>query len=109
MIQPPRPSWIDEGSSPITAPTTLAVAATLNAENRYGSAAGTRSFQNTDHSRAAYDSMSSTAAVSAERSPRTVLTVTGKKVRYAAITATRIQSSGVQPAMLTPPSPTTAI
>ena len=39
-----------------------AVAATLNAENRYGSAAGTRSFQKTDHSRAAYECMSSTAA-----------------------------------------------
>src|SRR5918994_2173309 len=109
MIQPPSPSWIDDGSSPITAPTTLAVAAILNAEKRYGIAAGTRSFQNTDHSRAAYDSMSSTAAGSAERRPRTVFTVTGKNVRYAAITETRIQSFGVQPAMLTFPSPTTTI
>ena len=109
MIQPPSPSWIDDGSSPMIAPTTHAVAATLNAEKRYGMAAGTRSFQNTDHSRAAYDSISSTAAGSAERSPRTVFTVTGKNVRYAAITATRIQSFGVQPAMLTFPRPTTTI
>src|ERR671910_2761005 len=109
MIQPPRPSWIEDGSSPITAPTTLAVAATLNAEKRYGIAAGTRSFQKTDHSRAAYDRISSTAAGSAERNPRTVLTVTGKNVRYAAITDTRIQSFGVQPAMLTLPRPTTTM
>ena len=105
MIQPPSPSWIDDGSSPMTAPTTHAVAATLNAEKRYGSAAGTRSFQKTDHSRAAYDCMSSTAAGSADRSPRTVFTVTGKNVRYAAMTATRIQSFGVQPAMLDVPEP----
>src|SRR3990170_1765444 len=109
MIQPPSPSWIDEGSSPMTAPTTHAVAATLNAEKRYGKAAGTRSFQNTDHSRAAYDSISSTAAGSADRKPRTVLTVTGKNVRYAAMTATRIQSVGVQPKMLRLPRPTTTI
>lgn len=53
--------------------------------------------------------MSSTAAGSADRSPRTVFTVTGKNVRYAAMTATRIQSFGVHPAMLTLPSPTTTI
>ena len=40
-IAPPRPSWIDEGSSPMIAPTTLAVAETLSAAKRYGSDAGT--------------------------------------------------------------------
>ena len=53
MIAPPSPFWIDDGSSPMIAPTTLAVAATLNAEKRYGSDAGTRSFQKTVHSPAA--------------------------------------------------------
>ncbi len=80
-IAPPRPSWIDDGSSPITAPTTHAVAATRNAEKRNGSDAGTRSFQKTAHSPAAYERMSSTADGSADWSPRTVFTVTGKKVR----------------------------
>ena len=49
-IAPPRPSWIDAGSSPMIAPTTLAVAAILKAANRYGSDDGTRSFQSTDQS-----------------------------------------------------------
>ncbi len=53
------------------APTTLAVAAILNAVKRYGSADGTRSFQKIVQLRAAYDCMSSTAQGSAERSPRT--------------------------------------
>ena len=60
----------------------------------YGSAEGTRSFHRIVHARAAYECMSSSAQGSADRSPRRVLTVTGKKVRYAAITATRAQSGG---------------
>jgi hypothetical protein len=63
------------------APTTLPVAEILNAANGYGSADGTRSFQKIDHSLAAHDFISSTAAGSADCRPRTVLTVTGKKDR----------------------------
>jgi hypothetical protein len=33
-IAPPRPSWIEAGSSPMIAPTTLAVAEILNAAKR---------------------------------------------------------------------------
>src|SRR6266545_1584207 len=89
MIAPPSPSGIDDGASPMIAPTTLAVAATLKAEKRYGSADGTRSFQRTSQRLAAYECMSSSARGSADCRPRSVFTVTGKNVRYAAITATR--------------------
>src|SRR5205823_1696537 len=92
MIWPPSPSWIDDGSSPMIAPTTLAVADTLSAAKMYGSAAGTRSFQRMRQFPAAYDLISSSARRSAECSPRIVLIVTGKNVRYAAITATAPQS-----------------
>src|ERR671933_1771300 len=91
MIWPPRPSWIDDGSSPMIAPTMLAVAETFSAAKMYGSAAGTRSFQSTDHVPAAYDRISSSARRSADCRPRIVLIVTGKNVRYAAITATENQ------------------
>src|SRR5215207_1755348 len=87
-MAPPSPSWIDDGSSPTIAPTTLAVAETLNAEKRYGSDAGTLSFQRIDQRDAAYERISSSARGSAESSPRSVLIVTGKNVRYAAMTAT---------------------
>src|SRR5688572_8083057 len=70
------------------APTTLAVAETLSAENRYGNEAGTFSFQRIDHRLAAYERISSSARRSAESKPRSVLIVTGKNVRYAAMTAT---------------------
>ena len=92
MIWPPSPSWIDEGSSPMIAPTTLAVADTFSAAKMYGSAAGKRSFQSTRQLPAAYERISSSACRSADWSPRMVLIVTGKKVRYAAITATAPQS-----------------
>src|SRR3954466_16428781 len=92
MIWPPRPSWIEDGSSPMIAPTTLAVADTLSAAKMYGNAAGTRSFQRMRHSPAAYERISSRARRSAECSPRIVLIVTGKNVRYAAMTATEPQS-----------------
>ena len=46
-IAPPSPSCRPEGSSPMIAPTTLAVAAILSAVNTYGSEVGTRSFQST--------------------------------------------------------------
>src|ERR671914_198170 len=92
MIAPPRPSWIDDGSSPMIAPTTLAVAEILNAANRYGSDAGTFTFQRTAHRLAAYERISSSARGSAASRPRSVLIVTGKNVRYAAITATENQS-----------------
>src|SRR5919204_5280996 len=97
MIAPPRPFGIDDGASPMIAPTTLAVAETLKAAKRYGSAAGTRSFQRIAQLLAAYECISSSARGSAECRPRSVFTVTGKKVRYAAMTATRSQSTGVQP------------
>src|SRR4029077_5964656 len=93
----------------MTAPTTHAVAATRNAEKRNGSDAGTRSFQNTAHSPAAYERMSSTAAGSADCSPRTVVNVTGDNVRWAAMIATRCQAWGDQPRTETFPSPTTTI
>src|SRR5437764_11876718 len=73
------------------APTTLAVALTLSALNRYGSDAGTRSFQSTGQRLAAYERRGSCARGSADCSPRSVLIVTGKNVRYAAITATDCQ------------------
>jgi hypothetical protein len=63
------------------APTMLAVADTLKAAKRYGSAAGTRSFQRILHELAAYERMSSSARGSADCSPRSVLIVTGKNVR----------------------------
>src|SRR5438874_10423811 len=73
------------------APTTLAVAASLSAEKTYGSELGTRSFQSTIQRLAAYVRIRSSARASAERRPRSVLIVTGKNVRYAAITATAPQ------------------
>src|SRR4051795_9073526 len=92
MIWPPSPSWIDDGSSPMIAPTTLAVADTLSAAKMYGSAAGKRSFQRMRQLPAAYERISSSARRSAECKPRIVLIVTGKNVRYAEMTATAPQS-----------------
>src|SRR4051794_25594651 len=91
MIAPPRPDCRPEGSSPMIAPTTLAVAAILKAEKTYGSDDGTRTFQRTRHELAAYVRISSSARGSADWSPRSVLIATGKKVRSAAITATAPQ------------------
>src|SRR5712672_1065940 len=86
------------------APTTASGAAMRKAEKRYGIELGTWSFQRICQRPAAYDSISSTARGSADSSPRKVLIVTGKNVRYAASTATEIQS-------FTPlePRPTTTI
>src|SRR3954469_12856138 len=91
MIAPPRPDWRPDGSSPMIAPTTLAVAAMRSAEKTYGSDAGTRSFHNTVQRLAAYVRISSSARRSADCRPRSVLITTGKKVRYEAITATAPQ------------------
>src|SRR6266850_3841593 len=77
-----------DGSSPMIAPTTLAVAATLSAVNTYGAAAGSRTLTSTSRGEAAYERMSSSARGSGERRPRTPAIVTGKNVRYAEITAT---------------------
>src|SRR4051812_14560725 len=73
------------------APTTLAVALIFNALKRYGSDDGTRRRHSTCHGDAAYDRISSCARGSIACRPRSVLIVTGKKVRYAAITATDCQ------------------
>src|SRR5919204_3351499 len=73
------------------APTTLAVAETFRAAKMYGSAEGTRSFHSTRQRGAAYERISSRARGSADWRPRSVLMVTGKNVRYAAITATDCQ------------------
>src|SRR5919109_2208030 len=81
-----------EGSSLMIAPTTLAVADTLSAAKRNGSEAGTRSFQRIVRRLAAYERISSSARGSADWRPRSALMVTGKKVRYAAITATENQA-----------------
>src|SRR5437016_2127317 len=70
------------------APTTLAVAAILKAAKRYGAAAGKRTFRSTSRDDDAYERMSSRARGSGERSPRSPAMVTGKKVRYAEMTAT---------------------
>src|SRR3954469_20999602 len=91
MMAPPRPSWSPDGSSPIIAPATLAVAASFNAANTYGSDAGTRSFQSTAQRPAAYVRIRSSARASADWRPRNVLISTGKNVRYEAITATAPQ------------------
>src|SRR5690348_14916415 len=74
------------------APTTLAVADTFSAAKIYGSADGKRNFQRMRQLPAAYERINSSARRSAECSPRIVLIVTGKNVRYAAITATAPQS-----------------
>ena len=63
------------------APTTAAGAAIFSAVKRYGNEAGIRSFQRIFQRFAAYERISSTARGSADRSPRSVLIVTGKKVR----------------------------
>src|SRR6476469_8114001 len=73
------------------APTTLAVALIFSALNRYGSDDGTRRRHSTCHGDAAYERISSCARGSIACRPRSVLIVTGKKVRYAAITATDCQ------------------
>src|SRR6266545_6062822 len=86
------------------APTTLAVAEIFSAAKRYGSDAGTRTFQRTASRPAAYERISSSALGSAELRPRSVLIVTGKNVRYAAITATENQLGRPRP-----PSQTTTI
>ena len=79
------------------APTTLAVAATFSAEKTYGSEAGNFSFQSVAQRDAAYERISSSARGSRASRPRSVLIVTGKKVRYAAITATGIQTGSPLP------------
>ncbi len=81
MIAPPSPSWRPDGSSPMIAPTTLAVAASRSAEKTYGSEEGTRSFQSTSQRLAAYVRISSSARGSADWRPRSVLIATGKNVR----------------------------
>jgi hypothetical protein len=80
-MNPPRPCWIDDGASPMIAPTMLAVADTFSAEKMYGSAAGILSFQRTLSRPAAYERISSKACRSVDWRPRRVLIVTGKKVR----------------------------
>src|SRR5256886_17534522 len=70
------------------APTTLAVAATLNAAKRYGAAAGRRTLRRTSRDDDAYERMSSSARGSGDRRPRSPAMVTGKKVKYAEMTAT---------------------
>ncbi len=60
---------------------TLAVADTFSAVKMYGRAAGTWSFHSTSRGAAAYERISSIAVGSGERSPRSVLMTTGKKVR----------------------------
>src|SRR6476620_5513720 len=91
MIAPPSPSWRPDGSSPMIAPTTLAVAASRSAEKTNGSDVGTRSFQSTVQRLAAYARISSSARGSPDCRPRRVLIATGKNVRYAAMTATAPQ------------------
>ena len=63
------------------APTIASGAAIRKAEKRYGSDAGTRSFQRIRQRPAAYERISSTACGSADWRPRSALIVTGKKVR----------------------------
>src|SRR5215471_2196251 len=87
-MAPPSPPAIDDGCSPMIAPTMLAVAETFRAVKRYGSDVGNRSFQRIVQRFAAYERMSSTDARSAALSPRSVAITTGKKVRYAAMTDT---------------------
>src|SRR5207245_5473667 len=90
------PSRLPDGSSPMIAPTTLAVAAILNAAKRYGAAAGSRTLRRTSRVGAAYERMSSIARGSGERRPRTPAMVTGKNVRYAEMTATDSQPAWIQ-------------
>src|SRR3954451_22090099 len=77
------------------APTTLAAALIFSALKTYGKEAGTRRRQSTCHFEAADERRSSCARGSADCSPRSVLMATGKKVRYAAITATAPQPAKV--------------
>src|SRR5439155_23295810 len=74
------------------APTMLAVAEMRRAEKRNGSEVGKRSFHSTVQRFAAYERISSIARWSAACRPRSVEITTGKKVRYAEITATEIQA-----------------
>src|SRR6188472_3294692 len=90
MIARPRPSGMPPGPSPMITPTMDAVAAILSAVNRYGSEAGRRTFRYVDHADAAYDRMSSSERGSGERRPRIIAIVTGKNVRYVAMTTTEM-------------------
>src|SRR5262245_60443061 len=90
-MAPPSPSWMDDGSSPMIAPTTAAGAETLGAVTGNGSNAGTRRRQRIAPPSAPYERISSSARGSAESRPRRVLMVTGKNVRYAEMTATENQ------------------
>src|SRR5690242_13154463 len=87
------------------APTTLAVAAIFSAEKRNGIEAGTRSFQSTDQRLAAYERIRSIACGSADCTPRSELIVTGKNVRYAAITDTRTHAARCEESSVTPAQP----
>ena len=81
-IAPPSPSWIDDGSSPMIAPTTLAVAAIFSAVKMYGSDVGHAQLpEHRASGSAAYECISSSARGSAECRPRSVLIATGKNVR----------------------------
>ena len=80
-IARPRPYRMPPGPSPTMAPTMLAVAVIFSAVNRYGSDAGSRSFQSTARRLAAYERMSSRERGSGDRRPRSMAIVTGKKLR----------------------------
>src|SRR4029078_1151381 len=90
MISRPRPSEIPPGPSPMIAPTIPAVAEIFSAVKRYGSEAGRWRFQENLEVVAAYDRISSIARGSNERRPRIIAIVTGKNVRYVAMTTTEV-------------------
>src|SRR6476620_5552238 len=73
---------------------TLSVVAIRSAVNQYGSAFGARSLASVWLSLAAYDERSSRAAGSTLVSPRTVLTITGKKTITATIVTRGRRLSG---------------
>src|SRR5829696_1645241 len=103
---PPR---IPVEISATIAPTTADAAASRSAGMRYGTDAGSRSRTSACHQVAEKLRISSTECADGERRPRSVPTATGKKARYAAITATDIHGFQVVPPMCTrPPQPTTS-
>ena len=79
-MAPPSPPWIDDGSSPMMAPTTLAGAEIFSAVNRYGIEAGIRASTGPTAARRVGVHQLVGPGIG-ERRPRSVLMVTGKKVR----------------------------
>src|SRR3954447_3838782 len=99
LIWIPSACWEPPKYSPTIAPIMARTVATFKAEKTSGSAVGARSFQKTAISPAAYERISSSEVGRTLVSPRSVLTITGKKQRTAATAIFEVAASGSNQAL----------